>query len=732
MSEALEHEKELNREATKPEDRVPFGQKFAYSMGVVSDHYANVCLSMFMTAFFVDFLKLGAAMVGYAMGTARCWDAFTDPVVGTLSDRSKSRFGRRKPFIFVGAILTGLFFPVIWMVPEGWAPAAISAYLFIALLIFYTFYSIFSVPYEALGAELTPDYKERSSIFVVRSVVQQVFNLGIIWIFPFAMWLATKAWIGGEVNGVRAVSWLIAVMVVVAGIIPALGCVERYREIAKKQEKTEFWTGVKALLRNKPYLIIIGTICTYLFSIIATMNLAYFVNVYYVYGGEIQAGAILGGIDGTLRFFFSVAAAWGIKMLGDRYDKHHMLMGCVTMLMFSFVGIYFTTLPGHPWLTLVMKPFLAIGEVGFWVLVLSMRADVCDWDEHQTGKRNEGLIAASMNWVNKMAITMAVIVSGLLLQNVVKFDSNLNEKVASLVSIEELSVIKGQVAVEETPAYKALLAIEKEDGDAVTLEQLVEKMELQAVEGITEQQAIDEAKEQVAIKAAVYKALLAADKEDDKDNAKDGITLERLTRIVELQAVLKEQVVIKEQIATKAKAAFEALPATEKEGKDAVTLESLNLTMEQQAMTKALATLKEEVASKAPAEFAALPAAKKEGKEAVTLESLTEKMEQESMVNLKALIAIEAATAYQALPAAEKEGEEAVTLERLTKTLEQKQVMRKQSPGTMQRLRICYTLPPVIALAICLLLMWKYPLTHDRLSKVRKELEDRRGKTIET
>jgi GPH family glycoside/pentoside/hexuronide:cation symporter len=393
-------------------------------------------------------------------------------------------------------------------------------------LIYYTFYSVFSVPYEALGAELTPDYIERNSIFAVRSVIQQIFNLGIIWIFPFAMWLANAYWNGNSIKGVRAVSWLIAAMVIGAGIIPAIFCVERYREIAKKEGRSGFWKGVRALLGNKPYLILIGTICTYLFSIIATMNLAYFVNVYYVYGGEIQAGAVLGGIDGTLRFFFSVAAAWGIKRLTDRYDKHHMLIACVIMLMVSFVGIYFTTLPGRPWLTLVMKPFLSIGEVGFWILVLSMRADVCDWDEHKTGHRNEGLIAASMNWVNKMAITLAVVVSGLLLQHVVMFDSKLDEPVA-------------------------------------------------------------------------------------------------------------------------------------------------------------------------------------------------------------ARIAVEAAAVYEALPAADKAGEDGITLERLTKTMEQKEIMRKQSPGTMQRLRICYTLPPVIALAVCLILLLRYPLTHEVILQVRKDLEERRGKTTD-
>lgn len=525
ISETLKHEAQLNKEQIREEDRVPLGQKIAYAMGVVSDHYATVCLTMFVNAFFVDFLKLGASIVGYAQGVARCWDAFTDPLVGSLSDRCKSRFGRRKPFVFAGAVLTGLCFPLIWLVPEHWSSTAITVYLFAALLAFYSCYSIFSVPYEALGAELTADYKERSQIFVVRSYVQQVFNLGIIWIFPFAMFLATKSWIGGEVNGVRAVSVLIALVIITAGIIPAIFCVERYRNIAEKEGRGAFWTGVKALVRNKPLLIVIGTICTYLFSIIATMNLSYFVNVYYIYEGKIQAGAVLGGIDGTLRFFISIAAAWGIKKLSDRFDKHHLMMACVTILLIAFVGTYFTTLPGRPWLSLAFKPLIAIGEVGFWVLILSMRADVCDWDEYKTNKRNEGLIAAMTNWVNKIAITLAVVVSGLLLQYVVRFDSSLPEET-------------------------------------------------------------------------------------------------------------------------------------------------------------------------------------------------------------KARIEIQAEAEYEALPEEKKQGEDAVTLDQVRKELEQKAVMEKQEPGTMARLRLFYTMPQVVALIVCLILLSRYPLSHARMKEIRGELEARRGKAV--
>jgi GPH family glycoside/pentoside/hexuronide:cation symporter len=512
-------------------DHVPLKQKIAYSMGVVSDHYANVCLAwIFITPFFVDFLGLGASVVGLALAAARCWDAFTDPLVGRLSDACTSLYGRRRPFIFVGAILTGLLFPVIWMVPETWSTTGTTIYLFVALMLFYSVYSIFSVPYEALGSELTPDYDERSKIFVVRKYVQEAFNLGIVWVFPLAAWLGTLAWVGGQTGGVRVVSWIIAAVIIGAGILPALFNVERYQKIAAQEGAGSFKDALRAIVRNKPLLIVIGVICTYLFAIMATANLAYFVNVYYIYEGDILKGASLGGLDGTLRLLFAIAAAATISKITEKIDKHVIMMASVSILIIAFIGIYFTTIPGRPWLSLTMKPLVAIGECGFWVLILSMRADVCDWDEYNTGSRSEGLIAAITNWCNKIAMTLAIAISGFALQYVIQFDSKLPE------------------------ASKAAIAIQAQ---------------------------------------AEYNQLSDSDK-------------------------------------------------------------------------------------------------------------------------------------YLA------EGEEPISLGMYTDNLERQAVMQQQAPGTMERMRLLYTLPQVVALLVCLLLLRHYPLTRDKMMEIRQELERRRGVAVES
>jgi GPH family glycoside/pentoside/hexuronide:cation symporter len=194
--------------------------------------------------------------------------------------------------------------------------------------------------------------------------------------------------------------------------------------------KQTFW----AVRGNKPLLIVVGVIGTYLFSIMATANLAYFVNVYYIYEGDVVKGAQLGGWDGSIRFFFALGAAALIHRLTGRIDKHRIMTFSVYILIIAFVGTYFTIQPGRPWLSLVMKPLIAVGECGFWVLILSMRADVCDWDEYLHRSRNEGVIAAVTNWCNKIAITLAIAVSGFILQHVIQFDSSLSEAEMVLVT----------------------------------------------------------------------------------------------------------------------------------------------------------------------------------------------------------------------------------------------------------------------------------------------------------
>ncbi|MEM6562058.1 MAG: MFS transporter, partial [Planctomycetota bacterium] len=321
------HPTEVHR--IDPKDRVPLGQKSAYAMGVVSDHYAQFAINAFLMPFFNIVLKLPPTWIGTAMGIARLWDAINDPAVGSLSDHTKSRFGRRRPYLFVGAILTGIVFPLIWLVPRDWSDQAMMAWLVVALLLFYTCYSILSVPYESLGMELTPDYQERTNLFTFRTYLMKLFDLGITWLMPLATtlasWLAADQLLGTgliidtepydeqldlltEQNLLRTIPWVaigVGAIIIVTGILPAIFCVERYAHIAQKQRGENPVRSLLSLLMNRPFVVVMGGTSLYLLGIMSNSVLGFYVHTYYIYDADLAQGAILGGYHGTVSLVFS-------------------------------------------------------------------------------------------------------------------------------------------------------------------------------------------------------------------------------------------------------------------------------------------------------------------------------------------------------------------------------------------------------------------------------------------
>ncbi|MEM9417586.1 MAG: MFS transporter [Planctomycetota bacterium] len=445
------------------EDRIPIGEKSAYAMGVVSDHFAQFGIQQFLLPFFNVVMGLSPAKVSLAMGFARLWDAINDPAVGSISDHWKSRFGRRRPFIFVGAVLTGIVFPLIWLVPAGWSEGQMFIWLTVALIVYYTSYSLLSVPYESLGMELTQDYVEKTKLFTFRTYLMRIFDMGIWAMLPLATWLAAiladqqmaadAVQLVGEAletqkeklteeNLARTIPWVAVgagLMIILSGILPAFFCKERYAEVAQKQKGENPFKSVWSLLRNPPFMIVMGSIALYLLGLSSNAVLGFYVNTYYIEGGDVKSGAFLGLYHSLVGLVFGILGAFIIEILSKRIDKKPLIMGCVVVLFLAAASWWITYLPGRPYLTLVSRPFLTLAETGYWVLILSMRADVADWDELKNGRRREGMIAALGNWMIKLSITLATVIGGVMLEYFVGFDADLGGD----QSPETLSLLRG-------------------------------------------------------------------------------------------------------------------------------------------------------------------------------------------------------------------------------------------------------------------------------------------------
>src|SRR4051812_32473011 len=147
-----------------PSDHLSAKELCAYGSGIIAYQYPHYGLAQLAMPLFNVTLGVAPAQVGAVLMAGRIWDAALNPLVGTWSDNTRSRWGRRRPGLGAGAALSGLAYPLVWLVPRHWSGDALSAWLLVSCFLLYTAFAAYSVPYMALGLELTPDTRERTRV----------------------------------------------------------------------------------------------------------------------------------------------------------------------------------------------------------------------------------------------------------------------------------------------------------------------------------------------------------------------------------------------------------------------------------------------------------------------------------------------------------------------------------------------------------------------------------------
>ena len=406
---------------TLERDRVPFGEKVAFGAGDTPNFFGNQMVKNLSMPVYNMTLGVDPALLGLCLGIPRIWDAFTDPLMGSISDNFHSRYGRRRPLIFLGAILMGLSFALIWMVPENWSQGLQLSYFLATSILFYTCFTIYSVPLNSLGYELTPDYDERTRVMAYKSFFGKVAEFLYNWIFP----LTTLAVFASVMEGVRIVTWGVGILIMAGiGIIPAIFVKERYYQKARKQTKVPLFKGIKETLRNKPFRVIIGLlVCNILSGMIAS-GVDYYLIVYYMFDGDIARGSVWKAILSSGYAVVGIAAIYPISKLATKFSKRRALMVVYMMVAVGGVVKWFVFTPGMPWLILLDPLFCGPIYTAIGMVIASMLADVCDDDELNTSARREGSFASVYSWLMKAGGSIAMLGTGIAL-NVSGFDANL-------------------------------------------------------------------------------------------------------------------------------------------------------------------------------------------------------------------------------------------------------------------------------------------------------------------
>jgi GPH family glycoside/pentoside/hexuronide:cation symporter len=382
-----------------PSRRLTWDKKLAYGLPAFALAVVGIPVYVHIPKFYTDVVGVNIAWVGGILLFVRLFDAFTDPILGVISDSTTTRMGRRRPYILWGSIGLAAAMLALFIPPDltaAQAPIWFAGSVF-ALFLFWT---IVTVPFEALGPELTSDYNERTSLFAVRDGLLITGTL-LAAAMP-ALIEAFQADPGSDQAEKNKFFW-IAVLYAPMLIGFCLWCVYRIRErqaVGERRTTSPGKRDLRGILRNRPFTILL---ISYTISALGS-NLPATLILYYVeYVLESQKA------DLFLFMYFAAGIlflpAW-IK-LADRYGKKQAWLASMAINTCAFSGVFFLG-AGDEWLYGLLVILSGLGFGATLALPSAIQADVIDYDEYLTGRRQEGWYIGIWSVVKKLTAAVGV------------------------------------------------------------------------------------------------------------------------------------------------------------------------------------------------------------------------------------------------------------------------------------------------------------------------------------
>ena len=409
----------MSQTAATAAHKVPFGQKVAFGLGMLANQMFPAALGIFMVVLVQD-MGFPGWMWGVLFFLPRVFDSVTDPIMGLISDNTRSTWGRRKQYVFIGAIVMGISFVAMWQLYRVDGVNYNFVYFLCWSIVFYAGLTLFSIPYVAMGYEMSDDFHERTSIMAVAQWIGQ-------WAWVIAPWfwvvMYDPEWFENADTATRTLSIWVGVVCMLLAMVPAIFLPSR----STKDDThlvpltwANFGGGMKEILigfKEAFGSVPFRKLCFATFLIFNAFNtvaaFSFFIVVYHLFAGNAPAAGIwptLFGSVGALVTTFAVipTVAWMSKKMGKK--NAFMLSQGISII--GYVLLWFLMIPGKPWMFMFALPFFSFGIGGLFTLMMSMTADVCDLDELATGKRREGIFGAIYWWMVKFGFAIAGLLSG--------------------------------------------------------------------------------------------------------------------------------------------------------------------------------------------------------------------------------------------------------------------------------------------------------------------------------
>ena len=401
-----------------PSIKVPMTQKIAFGVGMLANQMFPAAISIFIVVLVQD-LGFPGWMWGVVSLAPRIFDSLTDPIMGFISDNTKSKWGRRRQYVFLGAITMGVSFVIMWQLYRDSSIDYNFAYFLFWSIVFYLGLTIFSVPYVAMGYEMSDDFHERTSIMAIAQWIGQ-------WAWVIAPWfwviMYDTAWFETADVAVRELAIWVGLACAICAMVPAIfiksksTLEENYSPMTMKNiggSLIKIWDSFGEAFTSAPF----RKLCFATFLIFNAFNtvaaFTFFIIVYYLFNGDAGAAGIwptLFGSVGALCTAFLVIPI--VAKMSKAFGKKNAFLISQSISVLGYVMLWFLFVPGKPYLFLIALPFFSFGIGGLFTIMMSMTADVIDLDELTSGQRREGVFGAIYWWMVKFGFAIAGGLSG--------------------------------------------------------------------------------------------------------------------------------------------------------------------------------------------------------------------------------------------------------------------------------------------------------------------------------
>ncbi len=410
---------------TAAKDKVPVGQKAAFGAGHLINNLIPGILGVFIVILKSKAFGMDPLLAGFIVGVPRLFDAITDPVMGYVSDNTSSRWGRRRPYIFLGALFTGIVFAVLWQINETNPEMFNFWYLlgFSVLLIFGN--TIFSTPLIALGYEMTSDYNERTRLMSFANIIGQVAWMLVPFLYVL---IPNENLFESQPEAIRKIALIAGGVIIILGILPAIFCrgidsskMEGREDITFRNllsSMGKIFKGIKQVFTNKPFVKL--CLATFLvfngFQIVAEFGV--FIINFYMFDGDWSASkwwvALFPAATAAYTAFIAIPI---INWMANQYGKRKAFIIATAISILGYILKWWGFDPETPYMIFLPIPLMAFGMGCLFTLMMSMTADVCDLDELENGMpRKEGTFGAIYWWMIKVGQGLALVFSGIILK----------------------------------------------------------------------------------------------------------------------------------------------------------------------------------------------------------------------------------------------------------------------------------------------------------------------------